>query len=108
MGFRLHHREEEDFSKVLGAGEEHDESVDADSAAAGWGHSAFQGVEELFVHGVGFIIAFAALAELLFKPFALVDGVVDFAECVANFSAEDIAFESAGESGSVGVFFGEG
>ncbi len=92
---------------MFGTGEKHNEAVNADAAAAGWGHSAFEGIEELLVHGVGFVVAFVSLAELLFEPLPLVEGVVDFAESVANFSTEDVAFEPAGEPGAVRVLFSE-
>lgn len=108
VDFGPHHGKEEDFAEVFGTSEEHDEAVDSDSASAGGWHPAFEGEEELLVHGVGFVVAFVAFAELLFESFPLVDGVVDFAESVADFASEDVPFESAGESEAVGVFFGEG
>ena len=57
---------------------------------------------------MGLVIAGGAFFHLSLEPFTLVNGVVDFAEGVADFAAEDVALEAAGETGAVGILFCEG
>jgi hypothetical protein len=51
----------------LGAGEHHDEAVDAEADAAGAGHAVFEGEEEFLVQALDF------LADLVFQTLALDD-----------------------------------
>lgn len=59
--------EEEDVADGGAVGEKHDEAVDADAETAGGGHAVFQGFQEVFIHGMGFVVALGFLPNLGFK-----------------------------------------
>ena len=98
-----HEGEKDDLADVLGAGEHHNEPVNADAATAGGGHAAFDGVKELLIHGMGLLIAFGALLHLLGKPLPLINGIIELAEGVADLLSPHVAFEPSGETGMEGV-----
>ena len=75
----------------MGAGQDHEETVDADARAAGGRHAVLERAEEFFVH-------FVALgAGLLFEAAALLDRVIQLAVAGSDFSTRDLQFEDVGE-----------
>ena len=56
-----------------------------------------QGVDEVFVHHARFVIPRVPFFHLLFEPFLLVQGIVQFGKAVAQFPAEDVPFETVGD-----------
>ena len=103
----LHGWEEEHVADRFGIGEEHDHAVDADAEAAGWWQAVFEGVDVVGVHWMGFVVAFALGFDLLFEALALVDWVVELAECVGVLTTDDEEFEAVGEGWVVGFATGE-
>ena len=79
----LHCGEEQNVPDGGGIGQEHDDPVDAETDAAGGGHSVFECSDEVFINGHCLIVAFCFFLRLLFETRTLVDGVVQLAESVA-------------------------
>lgn len=103
----LHGWEEEHVADRFGIGEEHDHAVDADAEAAGWWQAVFEGVDVVGVHWMGFVVAFALGFDLFFEALALVDWVVELAECVGVLTTDDEELETVGEGWVVGFATGE-
>lgn len=80
---RLHCGEKQNVPDGGGIGQEHDNPVDAETDAAGGGHSVFECSDEVFINGHCLIVAFCFFLRLLFETRTLVDGVVQLAESVA-------------------------
>ena len=72
------------------------------------GQAVAEGADVVFVHGVGFVVAAGFLFELGFEAEALLDGVVEFGEGVADFEAADVELEALDPVGLVGLLLGEG
>ena len=53
-----------------------------------------EGIDEVFVHHTGFIIAVIAFFHLFFKAFLLVDWIVEFRKTIADFRTVDEAFKT--------------
>lgn len=75
--------------------------------AAGWWQAVFEGVDVVGVHWMGFVVAFALGFDLFFEALALVDWVVELAECVGVLTTDDEEFEAVGEGWVVGFATGE-
>ena len=78
---RLELREEDDVADDLGAGEEHDEAVEADAEAAGRRHAVFQRADEVLVDLLD------VLARLHLEGLALLEGIVLLGVAGAEFLA---------------------
>ena len=76
----LHCGEEQNVPDGGGIGQEHDDPVDAETYAAGGGHSVFECSNEVFINGHCLIVAFCFFLRLLFETRTLVDGVIQLAE----------------------------
>ena len=85
----LHGWEQQHIADGFGIGEEHDHAVDTDAEAAGWWQAVFEGVDVVGVHWMGFVVAFALGFDLFFEALALVDWVVELAECVGVLTTDD-------------------
>lgn len=70
----LHCGEEQNVPDGGGIGQEHDDPVDAETDAAGGGHSVFECSDEVFINGHCLIVAFCFFLRLLFETRTLVDG----------------------------------
>jgi hypothetical protein len=69
-------REEDDVADGFGVGEDHGEAVDADAFACCGREAVAEGSDVVFVHLVGFGVAFFLLGHLLLEAGTLVVGVV--------------------------------
>src|SRR5271165_3217061 len=96
-------REENNVADGAGIGQEHGEAVDADAFACGRRQAVRERADVVFVHLVGLFVATGALGELAFEAAALLLGIVELAEGVANFEA---AHEDLEALDPVGVFLG--
>ncbi len=101
---------EEDYvADGAGAGEDHGEAVDADAFAGGGWEAVAEGADVVFVYfGHGFFVATGFFEELGGEAGALVVGVVELGEGVADFEAADVELEAFDPVGFVGFLFGEG
>ncbi len=107
FGERAHEREEDDVADGAGAGEDHGEAVDADAfAGCGW-KAEGERADVVLVHLVGFVVAAVAFFQLVFEAAALVDGVVELGEGVADFEAADVELEALDPVGLVGLDLAE-
>ena len=75
-------------------GEQHDQSVDPDPFSGGRWHPVFKGAEEVLVDEMGLFIARLPLSRLAFKPFTLVQRVVQLGKGIRDFSPGNIELES--------------
>src|SRR5579884_110930 len=102
-----HGREKDDVADGFLVGHKHGETVDADAEATGRGHADFHSLQEIFVEELGLFVALGALAHLVFEAGALVDGVVQFGEGVAQFQAADEGLETLGQAGELRMLLGQ-
>ena len=96
--------EQDDIANGLRTCEDHGESVDTDPFAAGGGEAVPQGAHVIFIHVVRFIVSTITLFELILETFALLDGIVELGEGIADFKATDIELESFDPVRIVGRF----
>ncbi len=101
---RTHEREEDDVADGFGVGEEHGEAVDADAFACGGGQAVAEGADVVLVHVHGFLVAAILFGHLGFEARALVVGVVELGEGVADLEAADVELEALNPVGFVGLF----
>ena len=104
---RTQEREEDDVADGFGVGEDHGEAVDADAFAGGGRETVAEGADVVFVHLMGFIVAAFFFGHLLLEAGALVVGVVELGEGVADLEAADVELEALDPVGLVGLFLGE-
>ena len=99
---------EDDVADGFGAGEDHGEAVDADAFAAGGGQAVAEGADVVLVHLRGLRRRRGrVLRQLLLEAAALVVGVVQLAEGVADLEAADVELEALDPVGLVGLLLGE-
>jgi hypothetical protein len=89
-------REENDVADAGRVGEQHDQPVDADAAAAGGRHAVFQRPYIIGVEIHGFVVAGFLGLHLRLKAGGLVFGVVQLGETVGDFAAGDEQLEALG------------
>jgi len=106
-GCRLRLREQDDVADGARAGEDHGEAVDADAFAGGGWEAEAERADVVLVHLVGFVVAAVALLQLVFEAAALVVGVVELGEGVADLEAADVELEALDPVGLVGLDLGE-
>src|SRR3989338_6591185 len=90
-------REEDDLADGAAVGEKHRQPVDADAFAGRGRQAVGEGADVVFVHGVGFLLAALAPAELLEEALVLLERVVEFREGVAELKPAGEDFEALGE-----------
>ena len=72
------------------------------------GKAVAEGADIVLVHAVGFFVAAFFLGHLGFEAAALLVGVVELGEGVADLEAADVELESLDPFGVVGLLLGEG
>ena len=90
-------REEQHVADRRGVGQEHDEAVDADAAAARRGQAVLERADVVRVVVHGFVVAVALRFDLGAEARGLVVRVVEFREAVRGFAAGDIELEALGD-----------
>ena len=106
---QTHLGEEDDVPDSFGAGEDHDQTVDAHAHAAGGRHAVFQSVEEVFIHFIGqFVPFFPVLFKLVHQALTLDDGIVEFRVGRGDFHAVDAQFKDIHQTGIIRTPFGQG
>ena len=106
FGLGAHEGEEDDVADAARAGEEHGEAVYSHPLSCGRGQSISEGADVVFVdfgHGLGVFVV-----DLGEEAVALVVGVVELGEGVADFEAADVELEALDPVGFVGLDLGEG
>ena len=104
-GFGLlgaHEGEEDDVADGARAGEEHGEAVDADAFAGGRRQAVAEGADVVVVHRP-WLRRRGPFGHLGFEAAALVGGVVELGEGVADFEAADVELEALDPVGLVGL-----
>ena len=86
---RLHRREQQNIPYRLVIRQQHYQAVDAVADASGGGHTDFEGVDEVFVYRVCFLVAEAAKLLLSFETAALIDRVVQLGIGVCHLAGGD-------------------
>ena len=99
LHFRLHRGEQKNVSDGLIAGQEHDQTVDADAAAACGRHTVLEGTNEVLVHEFRFVVAGLAQFDLMLEAFDLVERVVQLGIGVGELGAADEELKTLGEVG---------
>ena len=103
---RLHRGEEQHVADGGRIGEQHHEAVEAEAEAARGGQAVFQREDEVLVHrGVGALRALGG--DLLFKALALVDGVVQLREGVAELAGGDEVLKALGKERVIALALGQ-
>ena len=69
-------REEDNVADGGLVGKEHDQAIDADTFAGSRRHAVFQGPQEVFVDQMRLFVSRRPLSRLSFKPFPLIQRVV--------------------------------
>ena len=100
-------REENHVADGAGAGEDHGEAVDTDAFASGRWKAVGERADVVLVHLVGFVVSALALRDLLLEALALLFGIVELAEGVADFEPSDVKLETLNPVGLVGLLLGE-
>ena len=93
---RAHLREEDHVADVGRVGQQHDQAVDADAAAAGRRQAVFEGADEVGVVIHGLFVAGILGLGLREETLGLVFRIVQFGEAVGDFAADDEQLETAG------------
>ena len=103
----LHGGEEQHVADGSAVGHQHDHAVQAEAQAARGGHAVFKGVDEVLVD-LGVDALGLAGSDLLLEAAALVDGVVQLGEGVAELAAVDEELETLGQVLVFGLALGQG
>ena len=93
----LHSREEQYVTDGFCVGKEHNHTVNPNPKATGWWQAVFEGLDEVVIHWMGFVVTLAFCFNLFFEALALVDWVVQFRECIGMLAADDEEFKTVGE-----------
>ena len=100
---RAQQGEEDNVADGARAGKDHGEAVDAYAFACGGREAIAEGADVVLVHGLGFVVAASLLGDLLLETGALVDGIVQLREGVADFEAANVELETLDPVGLVGL-----
>ena len=107
LAHRLHGGEEQHITNRRAVGHQHDHTVQAEAQAARGGHTVLEGVDEVLVD-LGVDALGLAGSDLLLEAAALVDGVVQLGEGVAELAAVNEEFEALGQVLVLGLALGQG
>ena len=86
----------------MGVGEEHQQTVNADSKSAGGGKAVFKCPDVVQIHPHGLVVVFAGL-DLVLETSPLLVGVDQFGIAVAEFAAGANRFEAFRHAGNLAV-----
>ncbi len=107
LRLRTEKREEDDVADGFRVGEEHGETVDADTFARGGRQAVAESTDVVLVHVHGFFIAAVFFRHLRLEAGELVDGIVELREGITDLEASDVELESLDPVGLVWFFLGE-
>merc|ERR1719199_1746445 len=102
-----HEREGNHIADGCSVGEEHQNAVDADAEAGGWGHAVFDRHQKVFVHIGCLEVASGLFRGLCLESLALVDRVRQLRKAVCVLTAVDEELEALGEAGLGAVWLRE-
>ena len=98
----FHVRKENDFTNRSRIGEQHNQTVDADTFACGRRHPVLQGFNVITIHSMGFFITGLAPFNLLAKALVLVHRIVEFGERIGQLHRVDEQLEALGDARVLG------
>gem|GEM_PF-4012151 len=75
-------------------GKQHDQPVDPDPFSGGRRHPVLEGAEKVLVDEMRFFIARLTLSRLAFKPFTLVQRIVQLGKGIRDFSSGNVELEA--------------
>jgi len=95
--FRTHRREQDHIANRRRVGQQHDQAVDADTAATGRRQAVFEGADEVGVVIHRFFVTGILGFHLFLEAGGLIFGVVQLGEAVGDFATDDEQFETLGD-----------
>ena len=103
--FRTHLREQDHIADGGGIGEQHDQAINADAAAASGWQAVFQGTNVIGIIKHGFFITRFLGFGLFLKALSLVFRVIQFGKPIGNFAAAlrgatDLSWRCPGRKGA--------
>src|SRR5205823_2812834 len=100
---RPERREQDDVADVVDVGEEHQHPVDPDAETSRRWQAIFQGAQVVVVDGHRLVVSGRTLTCLVLEPGALLVGVDELAEGVADLASRDDRLEALDETGKLAV-----
>src|SRR5215218_1107049 len=91
---RPHQREQDDVANRGAVGQQHDETVDANSFTGRGRQAVFEGPDVVVVHCVRLLIPGGAVRQLCLEPPPLLRRVVELAEGIGHLEPSDIELEA--------------
>ena len=91
-------REQNHVADGLRIGQQHDQAVDTDAAAAGRRQAEFHGADVVGIIVHGFIVAGVFLCHLRLEAFGLVFRIVQLGVAVCQFAADNEKLEALGQT----------
>ena len=107
FGLGAQEGEEDNVADGFRVCEDHGEAVDAYAFSGSWWEAVAEGADVVLVHLVGFVVAAFFFGHLLLEAAALVIGIVQLGEGVANLEAADVKLETFDPVGFVRLFLRE-